>query len=87
VSAGCWRVPSGGRRADFVFLDQAAFAARYPAAVREGAAKDGAVALALGTSDVTRAAKALGATGVVHDGVVSVPARSATGVIVTFVPD
>lgn len=87
VSAGCWRVPSGGRRADFVFLDQAAFAARYPAAVREGAAQDGAVALALGTSDVTRAAKALGATGVVHDGVVSVPARSATGVIVTFVPD
>ena len=33
-----WRVPSGGKRADFLFYDAAGFAARYPAAVREGAA-------------------------------------------------
>ncbi len=26
-----WRVPSGGKRADFLFYDAAAFAARYPA--------------------------------------------------------
>jgi catechol 2,3-dioxygenase-like lactoylglutathione lyase family enzyme len=86
-TAGDWMVRSGGRRADFVFVEPAAFATRYPAAVREGAVKDGAVALAIATGDVTRAAKALGAAGIVHDGVVSVPAKSANGVILTFVPE
>ncbi|MDX2205692.1 MAG: VOC family protein [Hyphomicrobiaceae bacterium] len=84
---GVWSVPSGGRRAQFVFLSPEALAARYPAAVREGAAKAGAVALALATSDVARAAAALGTKGVAHDGAVSVPARAATGVIVSFVPE
>ncbi len=80
-----WRVPSGGKRADFLFLEHATFAAKYPAAVREGAATESAVVIAIGCKDVTTAAKALGSSGVVHDGVVSVPAKLANGVVLTFV--
>jgi catechol 2,3-dioxygenase-like lactoylglutathione lyase family enzyme len=83
-SGGMWRVHSGGKRADFLFYDAAAFAKRYPAAVRAGAAPDGAAALVIGTRDLGLATKALGATGVAHDGIVSVPASSANGVVVSF---
>jgi len=78
-------VQSGGKRADFLFYDAAAFARRYPAAVRAGAAPDGAVALVIGTSDLAAASKALGAAGITHDGKVSAPATAANGAIVSFV--
>lgn len=80
-----WRVPSGDRRAGFLFYDKAGFERLYPAAVRDGAPAEGAVALVLGTEDIARASAASG--GVAHgSGQVSVPARRATGVIVGFVP-
>lgn len=82
---GVWRVRSGGKRADFVFLDPASFAARYPEAVRSGAAPDGAVAIVIGTKDVAAAKAALGATGVAHGAAVSVPAHAANGVILSFI--
>jgi len=82
---GAFRVQSGGKRADFLFYDAAAFARRYPAAVRAGAAPDGAVALVIGTSDLAAASKALGAAGITHDGKVSAPATAANGAIVSFV--
>lgn len=81
---GVWRVPSGGKRGEFVFHDAASFAKHYPDAVRAGAAPDGAVAIVVGTSDVAKAAQALGARGVKHGGAVSVPAAQANGVIVSF---
>jgi hypothetical protein len=81
---GAWRVHSGGKRADFVFYDQTYFAKRYPDAARAGAAPEGAAALVIGTSDLGAAAKALGATGIPHDGIVSVPANAANGVVVSF---
>ncbi len=82
---GVWRVRSGGKRADFVFLDARSFAARYPEAVRVGAAPEGAVAIVIGTKSVAAAKTALGATGVSHGDAVSVPARAANGVILSFI--
>lgn len=82
-----WRVPSGGKRADFLFYDQAAFERLYPAAARAGATSEGAVAIVLGTKDVAKAKAASGA--IQHEGEeqVSVPASRATGVIVSFIPN
>jgi catechol 2,3-dioxygenase-like lactoylglutathione lyase family enzyme len=82
---GAWRVPSGPKRADFLFYDRDAFAKRYPEAVRAGAASEGAAALVIGTADLPAAIKALGTSAVPHDGAVSVPAKAASGVIVSFV--
>lgn len=81
-----WLVPSGGKRADFLFYDAAGFARRYPDAVRIGAAPAGATAIVLASADLEGAAKALGPLGVRHGSAVSVPADSANGVIVSFVP-
>jgi catechol 2,3-dioxygenase-like lactoylglutathione lyase family enzyme len=80
-----WSVPSGGKRADFLFYDAASFAKRYPEAVRAGAADGGATAIVLATSELDRAAKALGPLAVTHDKAVSAPANAANGVIVSFV--
>jgi Glyoxalase-like domain len=80
---GTYRVPSGGKRADFLFYDPAGFAKRYPEAVRAGAAAEGAVALVLGTDDLAKA-KAVPGT-VAHGEAVSVPANAANGVIVSFI--
>ena len=80
-----WRVPSGGKRADFRFYDQKTFEALYPAAVRDGAAGEGAVALVIATDDLAKAKAASG--GIAHgEETVSVPAKLANGVIVSFVP-
>lgn len=81
---GIFRVHSGGKRADFLFYDATAFARRYPDAARAGAASDGAVALVIGTSDLAAATTALGANGIAHHHMVSVPAKAANGVIVSF---
>jgi hypothetical protein len=82
---GVWRVHSGGKRADFVFLDAASFAARYPQDVRAGAAPEGAVAIVIGSTSLAAAKSALGAHGVAHGAAVSVPARAANGVILSFI--
>lgn len=79
-----WRVRSGGGRGDFLFYDAAGFAKRYPDAVREGAAPNGATAIVVGTSDLAKAASALGPRGVKHGAAISVPAAQANGVIVSF---
>ena len=80
-----WLVPTGGKRADILFFDAAGFAARYPDAVRDGTAPEGAVAMVLATSELGKAKAALGPVVVAHDGAVSVPASAANGIIVSFV--
>jgi catechol 2,3-dioxygenase-like lactoylglutathione lyase family enzyme len=85
VHDGSWRVRSGGGRATFLFYDRAAFARRYPDTVRAGAAREGAVALVIGSSDLAAAADALGTLAVAHEDAVSAPATAANGVIVSFV--
>lgn len=82
-----WLVPSGGKRADFLFYDAAGLAKRYPDALRNGAAPGGAAAVVLATSDLEAAAKAVGPAGQRHDGAVSVPASAANGIIVSFLPN
>lgn len=84
-SDGEWRVPSGGRRADLLFCDLTGFARRYPETARAGAAPEGGVAIVIATADLGAAVKALGSLGVAHDGAVSVPAKSANGVVLSFV--
>ncbi|PTM60798.1 VOC family protein [Phreatobacter oligotrophus] len=81
-----WRVPSGGKRADFLFYDAAGFAARYPAAVREGAAAEGAVAIVIATGDLAKA-KAASAAIAHGEETVSVPAARANGVVISFIPN
>ncbi len=78
-----FKVPSGGKRADFLFLDASSFAARYPDAVRQGAAAEGAVALTLVTDSLAKVKALPGA--VTHGSGVSLPARSANGVILSFI--
>ena len=80
-----WHVPSGGKRAEFRFYDAKTFTGLYPAAVREGAAAEGAVALVIATDDLAKAKAASG--GIAHgEETVSVPAARVNGVIVSFVP-
>lgn len=81
-----YRVASGGTRADFLFYDAAGFSRRYPEAVRQGAAPEGAVALVLATADIAAAGEALGPRGVAHGAAVSAPADAANGIIVSFIP-
>jgi catechol 2,3-dioxygenase-like lactoylglutathione lyase family enzyme len=76
-------VASGGRRAAFEFYDAGAFARRYPDVVRQGAAQDGAAAIVIATDDPAKVRALPGA--VAHGAAVSLPATSATGVIVSFV--
>lgn len=81
-----WLVPSGGKRADFLFYDAAGLARHYPDTVRAGAAPAGAVAIVLASADLDGAAKVLGPVGVRHGAALSVPAASANGLIVSFLP-
>ncbi len=81
-----WLVPSGGKRADFLFYDASGLSRRYPDAVRVGAGPSGAVAIVLASADIDGAAKVLGAVGVRHGAALSVPAASANGLIVSFLP-
>ena len=81
-----WRVPSGGKRADFLFYDAAGFARRYPAALRDGAATEGAAALVLASAALDAAKAALGPLATAHDGAVSVAASAANGIVVSIVP-
>jgi hypothetical protein len=85
-AGSAWRVPSGQKRADFLFCDAANFAKRYPDVLRVGAPSEGAAAIAIGTTDLAAAGKALGSFGIAHDAVVSVPAAAANGVVLSFVP-
>jgi len=81
-----WLVPSGRRRADFLFYDAAGFAARYPDAVREGGAREGAAAVVLATSDIAGAKAAVDGKAVAHGTALSVPASAANGVVLSFLP-
>jgi catechol 2,3-dioxygenase-like lactoylglutathione lyase family enzyme len=85
-AGSAWRVPSGHKRADFLFCDAATFAERYPDALRVGAHSEGAAAIAIGTTDLAAAGKVLGSLGIAHGAAVSVPAAVSNGVVLSFVP-
>ena len=80
---GLYKVPSGGERADFLFLDGQSFATRYPATVRQGAASEGAVALTLVTDSLAKVRALPGA--ILNGPSVSLPASAANGVVLNFI--
>jgi hypothetical protein len=75
---GAVRVPSGGGRADFVFLDRATLAARHPGAALDGLPEEGGAAVVIGTRDLAAAKRIAGEI---------VPPSRATGVLLHFVAD
>lgn len=81
---GAFRVPSGGTRADFVFLDRATLSQRYPAAAIAGLPAQGAVGLVLATTDSAAATRAIGPKAISEKGRTIAPASIATGVVVSF---
>jgi hypothetical protein len=83
---GAWRVPTGGARADLVFLDRATLAGRYPGAAIDALADEGAAALVLRVADLARAREALEAVPVLESpsGGIVVPADRASGLMLVF---
>ena len=82
---GAGRVPSGYARADFVFLDRSALAARYPGVAADAPADECAVALVLRVADIAATRGALRATPVVDcDGMLVVPPTHASGLILAL---
>lgn len=84
-SDGSIAVPSGGRRADFVFFSRDQLAARYPGVPLEGLPQRGAVVLVLVAGDLDAASRALGANAVASNGAICVPPAKANGVLLAFV--
>ncbi|CCD93467.1 conserved hypothetical protein [Bradyrhizobium sp. ORS 375] len=82
---GAVTVPSGGDRADFVFLTRDQLAARYPGVSLSGLPERGGAGLVLASHDLAKTEKALGATAVRSGTSIVVPPASATGTLLAFV--
>ncbi|HLZ06882.1 MAG TPA: VOC family protein [Bradyrhizobium sp.] len=81
---GAVAVPSGGDRADFVFMTLQQLAARYPSVSLAGLPDRGAAGLVI-AADLDAAEKALGSNGVRSGAAVCVPPADANGVLLAFV--
>ena len=81
---GAVTVPSGGDRADFVFLNREQLGKRYPGVSLAGLPKRGGAGLVI-AADLAAAEKALGTTGVSSAGGVVVPPASGNGTLLAFV--
>lgn len=79
---GALRVPSGGTRGDFVFLDRATLERRHPGVPLAGLPEEGAVTLALRVADDAAMAKVLSRRAcVAAPGLVKIAPAEASGVI------
>ena len=83
-SDGAVAVPSGGDRADFVFLTGEQLGRRYPNVSLAGLPERGGAGLVI-AADIAAAEKALGSTGVRNGGGIVVPPASANGTLLSFV--
>ena len=81
---GAIAVPSGGDRADFVFLTKEQLGKRYPGVSLAGLPERGGAGLVI-AADLASAEKALGATGVHSAGGVIVPPAAGNGTLLAFV--
>ena len=81
---GAVTVPSGGDRADFVFLNREQLGKRYPGVSLAGLPERGGAGLVI-AADLAAAEKALGTTGVSSAGGVVVPPASGNGTLLAFV--
>jgi hypothetical protein len=77
-------VPSGGDRADFVFVTKDQLAKRYPGVSLTGLPERGGAGLVI-AADVAAAEKALGTVGVKSAGGVVVPPAAGNGTMLAFV--
>jgi hypothetical protein len=77
-------VPSGGDRADFVFLTRDQLGKRYPGVSLAGLPERAGAGLVI-AADLASAEKALGATGVHSAGGVVVPPAAGNGTLLAFV--
>jgi len=83
---GAVSVPSGGDRADFVYLTRDQLGRRYPEVSLAGLPDRGGAGLVVASGDLAATANALGAAAVSSGGSVCVPPSRATGTLLAFVP-
>jgi hypothetical protein len=81
---GAAAVPSGGERADFVFLTKDQLGKRYPGVSLAGLPERGGAGLVI-AADLTATEKALGATGVHSAAGIVVPPAAGNGTLLAFV--
>lgn len=81
---GTVRVPSGGGRADFVFLTREALAERYRGLSLTGGVAMGGAALAIAVDDLAATATAAGPQAVRIGSAVCVPPAAANGIVLCF---
>lgn len=81
---GAVAVPSGGDRADFVFLTKDQLGKRYPGVSLAGLPERGGAGLVI-AAHLTATEKALGATGVHSAGGIVVPPAAGNGTLLAFV--
>jgi Glyoxalase-like domain len=81
---GAIAVPSGGDRADFVFMTRDQLGARYPGVSLAGLPERGAAGLVI-AADLTKTENALGATAVRSGKSLCVPPAAANGTLLAFV--
>jgi catechol 2,3-dioxygenase-like lactoylglutathione lyase family enzyme len=82
---GAVTVPSGGDRADFVFLPRAQLGLRYPDVPLAALPARGSAGLVIASGDLAATEKALGATGIRSGGGICVPPAAANGTLLAFV--
>ncbi|RTE94071.1 VOC family protein [Bradyrhizobium sp. LVM 105] len=86
-SDGAVTVPSGGDRADFVYLTLEQLGKRYPGVPLAGLAERGGAALVLVSGDLATTEKALGSAAVRSGPAVCVPPAKANGTLLAFIAD
>jgi hypothetical protein len=82
---GAITVPSGGDRADFVFLTRDQLAGRYPGVSLEGLPERGGAGLVIASVDLGATEKALGAAGIHSGHSLCVAPQAATGTLLAFI--
>ncbi|MDE2378115.1 VOC family protein [Bradyrhizobium sp.] len=82
---GAVAVPSGGGRADFVFLTLEQLGKRYPGVSLAGIPERGGAALVLVSGDLAATEKALGAAAVRSGPAICAPPAKANGTLLAFV--
>lgn len=82
---GAVTVPSGGDRADFVYLTLEQLCKRYPGVPLAGLSDRGGAALVLASGDLAATEKALGSAAVRSGTTICVPPAKANGTLLVFV--
>jgi hypothetical protein len=82
---GAVAVPSGGDRADFVFLTHEQLSRRYPGVPQTTVPERGAAGLVIVSSDLAATEKTLGAAGIRSGSGICVPPAAANGTLLAFV--